>query len=89
LFQNTFRAINDPGFEYDPDEIISISTTLGTTIRAKLVRELSQVTYSINTAGKILVDKSPDGTLSPNLGDSVMMRFAMQRTGRERRVIVI
>ena len=38
--------------------------------------ELSQPTYSINSAGKIIIDKTPDGTKSPNLADAVMMRFA-------------
>lgn len=42
--------------------------------------ELSQPTYSINSAGKILIDKAPDGAKSPNLADAVMIRFsAMKR----------
>ena len=89
LFQNTFRAINEKGFEFDPDEIISISSSLDTRLRLKLVRELSQVTYKPNTAGKIVVDKAPEGTKSPNLADSVMMRFAQQLGSRQRRVMVI
>lgn len=38
--------------------------------------ELSQPTYHQNVAGKIVVDKAPDGAMSPNLADAVMMRFA-------------
>lgn len=40
-----------------------------------LLMELVQPTYSRNTNGKILVDKSPDGASSPNLADSVMIAF--------------
>ncbi|EMF3851666.1 TerL protein, partial [Salmonella enterica] len=42
----------------------------------RLVTELSQPTWSKNTVGKILVDKQPDGTKSPNLADSVMIAYA-------------
>ncbi|EBG2976120.1 TerL protein, partial [Salmonella enterica subsp. enterica] len=38
--------------------------------------ELSQPTWSKNAVGKILVDKQPDGTKSPNLADSVMIAYA-------------
>lgn len=69
LFQNTYRAIN--GKEYDKDQIISIPADLEN--RVKLVAELSQPTYSINTVGKIVVDKSPDGTRSPNHADALMI----------------
>jgi phage terminase large subunit len=72
-FQNTFRAIKD-GRAGDPDKLISIPGNLPH--RAKLCMELSQPTYSLNTAGKIVVDKTPDGARSPNLGDAVMIRFA-------------
>jgi len=70
-FQETFRAIN--GQPYDKDKIISIPSILEG--REKLVAELSQPTYSLNTAGKVIVDKKPDGTKSPNLADAVMMAF--------------
>jgi hypothetical protein len=71
-FQKTYRAVVE-GMQYDPDELISLSS--GIENLAKLTGELSQPTYSINTAGKILVDKAPDGTKSPNLADSVMIAF--------------
>lgn len=72
-FQKTYRAVveNKP---YNPDEIISIDGDMS--LRHKLMAELSQPTYSINAVGKILVDKSPEGTKSPNLADCVMYRFA-------------
>ena len=76
-FQNTFRAVNE-GMNIHPDNIISISSNLKD--KNKLISELSQPTYSINNAGKIIVDKQPDGMRSPNLGDSVMMVFAPIQT---------
>lgn len=72
-FQNTYRAVV-LGMEYKPDEIISISSELEN--RAALVAELSQPTYTINGVGKVVVDKTPEGTKSPNLGDSVMIVYS-------------
>lgn len=75
LFQNTYRAVVE-GLPYDPDTIISIAGDIEE--RAGLEVELSQPTYSINTAGKILVDKAPDGMKSPNYADAVMILYAPQ-----------
>lgn len=77
LFQNTYRAVKE-GMDYNPDEIISISGTLAK--KNKLIVELSQPTYSVNGVGKIVVDKKPDGTKSPNLADSVMIAYAPMET---------
>ncbi|MCC3717965.1 TerL protein [Rouxiella badensis] len=73
LFRNVYRAVVE-GMEYNPDEIISISGDIANL--DKLIIELSQPTYSINGVGKIIVDKQPDGTKSPNLADSVMINYA-------------
>ncbi|ELA5462649.1 TerL protein, partial [Salmonella enterica subsp. enterica serovar Bredeney] len=73
LFRNTYRAVVE-GMAYNPDEIISISSTMES--KDKLIIELSQPTYSINGVGKIVVDKQPDGTRSPNLADSAMISYA-------------
>jgi hypothetical protein len=72
-FQKTYRWVKS-GVPCDPDEIISIPS--GLPHRAKLCMELSQPTYSKNGAGKILINKAPDGTRSPNLADTVMIRFS-------------
>lgn len=72
-FQATYRAVAE-GADFDPDEIISISST-GANYQ-KLITELSRPTYSVNGVGKIVIDKAPDGAKSPNLGDAVMIRFA-------------
>jgi hypothetical protein len=72
-FEKTYQAIVNSA-KIDPDEIISISSELP--FLDKLMNELSQPTYSRNSAGKMLIDKKPDGTKSPNLADAVMMSFS-------------
>jgi phage terminase large subunit len=72
-FLRTYRAVTQ-GAAFNPDEIISISSKIPKL--AKLTAELSQPTYKLNGAGKIIVNKAPEGTKSPNLADSVMIRFA-------------
>jgi phage terminase large subunit len=71
-FQATWRALHER-MPYDPDAIISINPRLAELL--PLTMELSQPTYSINSVGKILVDKTPDGMKSPNLADAVMIAF--------------
>lgn len=75
LFQNTYRAVQ--GEPYDPERIIVINGKIPDI--AKLLIELSQPTYTQNQAGKIVIDKQPDGTPSPNLADVVMMLYAPGR----------
>ena len=79
LFRNTYRALQ--GMEYNPDEIISISSKIEN--KDRLLMELSQPTWSKNAVGKILVDKQPDGTKSPNLADSVMINYAPMNTAMD------
>ncbi len=57
----------------DPDKIVSIDSKMP--LCAKLKTELSQPTYT-TSAGKILINKAPEGAKSPNLADSVMMRMS-------------
>jgi phage terminase large subunit len=78
-FIETMRALE--GKPYDPDLIISISEDASFKERAKLVMELSQPVRKFNTAGKMLVDKMPDGAASPNLADMVMMLAGAPRRG--------
>ena len=72
-FQHTYRAVVE-GYSFNIDDIISIPSTLSN--HRKLVVELSQPTYTQNNSGKMIIDKMPDGTKSPNLADAVMMAFA-------------
>jgi hypothetical protein len=75
MFQETWRAVS--GQTYDPQMVISIAK--GFKELPRLLIELSQPTYSQNTAGKMLIDKAPEGSQSPNLADSAMMLFAPQK----------
>jgi hypothetical protein len=74
-FNESFKA--SKGDPYDPDNLICISRDIPELTR--LMAELSQPVYKINTAGKILVDKQPDETMSPNLADAVMMCYAPRK----------
>jgi hypothetical protein len=71
-FRDTYRAVVE-GHECDPDSLISIPGDLAELGQLRV--ELSQPTYSLNTAGKVVIDKAPDGTRSPNLADAVMIAF--------------
>jgi hypothetical protein len=79
LFENTFKAVT-MGHVFDPSDIISIPQELPN--RDKLETELSQPTYSIDNAGKIIVDKAPDGMRSPNYADSLVICYAPQARKR-------
>jgi len=74
-FQESFKA--SQGLPYEADSIISIDGDMAELPR--LIIELSQPVYTINNAGKILVEKQPDGTMSPNLADATMMAFAPRK----------
>lgn len=86
-FQRTFRAVQaaragEP-IDYNADDLIVLRGTIRQL--GKLIRELSQPTYTQSTAGKIVVDKAPklpDGRKqkSPNQADSVMMYTAPRKT---------
>lgn len=62
---------------YDPDDLISLDGAMPELV--KLTMELSQPTFSINTVGKVTIDKAPDGTRSPNHGDAVMIAYAPRK----------
>lgn len=70
-FFKTYQWV-EKGIECDPDEIISIDSTMEN--REQLEIELSQATSSLSTSTmKVVVDKQPDGTSSPNCGDGAIM----------------
>lgn len=78
-FEKTFRALNE-GIKYNHDELISIDSTIPFHILDKLVKELSQPTASKGARLKLIIDKKPDGTRSPNMGDATMMAYDPQET---------
>jgi hypothetical protein len=78
LFYNTYRAVEE-GYDPPQDQIISLSGRMPNL--QKLIAELSQPTWEENTVGKMVVDKTPEGTKSPNLADAVMMLYSPARRG--------
>lgn len=72
-FYKTWQAVTQ-GVEFDPDEIVSLDGNMKNLHTLK--RELSQATASLSkTTSKVVVNKSPDGTKSPNLADAAIMRL--------------
>lgn len=76
-FEKTYNATTK-GMQYDPDELISIDSSIEDL--HQLVNELSQSTYDTDNAGKIIIEKTPVGTKSPNRADSFVMAFWPCRT---------
>ena len=60
--------------KYDVRTLISISSKIKK--KASLEKELNQVVRKAPTGKmKLIIDKKPEGTTSPNLADCVMMDF--------------
>lgn len=70
-FYKTYQAVTKET-KYNPDELISIPSDLENL--DELEMELSQPTYS-HSNGKIIVNKKPKGTKSPNKGDATVIAF--------------
>ena len=69
-FEKTYKAVMH-GAEYDEDELISIDSTIP--CLHQITNELSQSTWKKSDAtGKIIINKQPPGTESPNLADSIV-----------------
>jgi len=72
-FERTHKAVTE-GAVYNPDDLISLPSDLR--LLRTLQKELSQPTSSRSSgAMKLMVDKSPPGTKSPNLADAVVMAY--------------
>ncbi len=71
-FERTHKAVTD-GEIYDPATLISLPSSLAglSTLR----KELSQATRGKTGALKMVVNKTPEGTRSPNMADAVVMAF--------------
>lgn len=66
----TFKAVSE-GIIYPPDELISLDSQMP--LIHQLCQELSQPVRASSGQLKTIVDKTPEGMKSPNLGDAVMM----------------
>lgn len=71
-FERTHRAITE-GVSYPTDELISISSELPKL--RQLEKELCQPTAGQGSRLKLMVNKMPKGTHSPNLADAVVMCY--------------
>ena len=71
-FERTWRAVTQ-GVKYDPDLLISLPSTLPNL--RQIEKELAQPTASKGARLKMVIDKTPKGTRSPNIGDAIMMAF--------------
>lgn len=71
-FEKTYMFVTQ-GIEYPVEEMVALDSSLPH--HHELVKELSQPTQSPNKAGKIVVDKQPEGTKSPNLADQFIMCY--------------
>lgn len=70
-FERTYRAVVE-GHEYDLDDLIFLRS--GMPRLEQLRKELSQATRDPHK-DKLVVNKSPEGTRSPNMADAVVMAF--------------
>ena len=75
-FYKTFRAIRHKEI-FPHEELISLDSTIPRLHELKM--QLSQATHTANAKGKTIVDKQPDGSISPNLADSVVMAYSPTR----------
>lgn len=78
LFRNTYRWVVEK-VPCAPDEIISISKQ--DPEHQKTVAELSQATFAPNNAGKIVINKTPNGQKSPNRADAIVIRYGRKDPG--------
>lgn len=71
-FYKTYRAVVE-GVEYNHDELISLDSSLP--LLRQIQKELSQPTSSKGARMKLVVDKKPPGTKSPNIADAIVMAY--------------
>lgn len=72
-FERTHRAVTE-GVEFSHDDLISLPSDLPKL--RQIQKELGQATASTTTGSmKLVVDKTPEGTRSPNIADAIVMAY--------------
>lgn len=72
-FEKTYRVVNE-GAMYPHEELVCLPSNLKE--MAQLKQELGQVTITTSPhTGKVMIDKAPEGTMSPNRADSVVIAY--------------
>lgn len=76
-FERTHKAVElakqGKAHVFDPETLISIDSAIPQL--RQIEKELSQPTIGPGAKMKMVVNKTPDGTKSPNIGDAIMMAF--------------
>jgi hypothetical protein len=73
-FELAWRVMNEVGFKARADRLISIPSTLSNLHKVK--KELCQAVMKRSTRTlKLVVDKNPPGTKSPNVADAIVMAY--------------
>jgi hypothetical protein len=73
-FYKTFKARTE-GIVYPVDELISLDSSIRPAILEKVKKELGQPTFGPSSRMRMLIEKKPDGTKSPNIADAIMMSY--------------
>jgi phage terminase large subunit len=71
-FENTHKAVTE-GVRFPIDEMICIDSRIACLDQIK--KELAQPTKGLSARLKLIVNKTPKGTKSPNIGDCIMMCY--------------
>jgi hypothetical protein len=79
-FERTYKAVVLQ-LPYFADDLISLDGSL--VELPQLMAELSQITFDRNNVGRVVIDKTPDGCASPNLGDAICMAYNPGSRGME------
>lgn len=74
-FELTYRAVvqGETALAERPDELISLPSDLP--LLQSLIKELAQPVFTQSSNLRLMVDKTPDGKKSPNMGDAMVMAF--------------
>lgn len=72
-FERTWRARTESDFTWTVEELISLPSDLP--LLRQVEKELSQPTARKDGRMRLIVDKMPEGTRSPNLADAIVMAF--------------
>lgn len=83
-FEITYRALNEPDYTWDTEDIISIPSNLP--LLRKIQKELSQPTMVQSSRLKLMINKKPDSSKSPNIADAIVMAYFPQKSKRSLRI---
>lgn len=71
-FERTHRAVTEK-ISFPPGQLISLPSSLPRL--RQIEKELSQATQSPSASLKMVVNKTPEGTKSPNIADAIVMAY--------------